>query len=78
MNPYAAVNKVTVDESPYDNLQRDNAASEGSSECSALDSDREIQLACGSVEVEMSEIIGAEDEEPSSHSPSRNQSLTRL
>ena len=80
MNPYAAVNKVVVDESPYSNLQRGNGVDSrfpaGNLACSALDSGREIQLTCG-IECQMSENIGTE-ETPSHSLSSQNQSLTML
>ena len=44
-NPYASVNKVTGDESPYRNLQQDD--NDDAPSGSAL----EIQLTCGRLEV---------------------------
>ena len=55
MNPYASVNKVVGEESPYRNLLQENAPSSGS----AL----EIQLTCGRLEV-------AEEESRGHRSPS--------
>ena len=73
MSPYAAVNKVTIDEShesAYSNIQRTKG--EGNGCCRAIYSGREIQLTRGSAK--MSEYRGAE--ESTSHSSTRNQILT--
>ena len=55
MNPYASVNKVVGDESPYRNLQ-ENAPSSAS----AL----EIQLTCGRLEVSEEESRGHRSPSP--------------